>query len=125
MTIGWWSGVCAFIAGKGDTKAKAIIAANMWRERHGRMIDEDEMDDVDLWEQKHRGGLIRNTAPLTRHALPDFEIVESINDAELVPPFFAAEVYDLPRGSDIEWYATGISRGSIKISSYRDDGGQS
>jgi diphthine-ammonia ligase len=110
-----------------NTCARALIAAKAWSHFHlptpsslEEGEDEQNEEERDLWEEKYLAG----TQPLSGNAeektLPDWEIVESTikRERQNLPPFFAAEVEELPRGAGIEWgIGLGLrgAKGSIKV----------
>lgn len=132
MNVIWWSSAVAYL--RHDTLDKVAIRARIaglaWSYQH-RKPPSDEAEDADssserdLWEERHHGGL-ENRGGLERvRTLPDWSAVEEtgIDAVDLAPPFFAAEVIELPRGSTVEWHAhLGIAKGPIQLSSSCQEG---
>ena len=131
MDVSWWVGAIAFVvAGEDDIRDKASIAALAWSKIHvpeklveetGRPTPTNETG-FDVWNER----CIDNRSFVTGQenvVLPDFSCLSLIDDngAELsvgypvVPPFFAVEIAQLPRGSLIEWQGLGVSRGAVRI----------
>ncbi|KAL1997931.1 hypothetical protein VTN02DRAFT_410 [Thermoascus thermophilus] len=107
VQVDWWLGAVAFLAGGDRIETKARVAWDLWEKMHSqgtREDDEDEPSGLDAWDIRYgrRGDL-----GSTRHrepALPNFAVA---GGSSLVPPFFAVQVAELPRGSDIEWQGLG------------------
>lgn len=100
--------------------------------------DEDIDDDVDLWEEKFYAGKATRGSSKTGRMLPDWDMIttnhspasqlksfrsdspnqnQTSTSLKTVPPFFAVEVDELPRGSMIEWHAhLGIVGGPVRVS---------
>lgn len=115
MNIGWWTSAVAFLPR--DTQSslsrKARLAGQAWEKLFLHKEDDIEEEERDLWDEKYRGGFARG-AEAVEKKLPDWE---NVDDDDATPPFFAAEVETLPRGSGIEWYAhLGVIGAGIKVS---------
>jgi diphthine-ammonia ligase len=136
MDICWWTGAVAYLSKdtssnipqKAQLAAEAWSKANggRWLERHSPTESEGSEDDRDLWEERYHKAFIHiEAAKKTVKKLPDWSAVKpeylSIGKSKHVhqkelPVFFAAEVEELPRGSDIEWHALlGVTRGPIIV----------
>lgn len=128
MSVGWWTGVIAFIvACDDDIRHQAHVAASAWKETHSQFRTRFEgpataADDAhfDVWDQQYN--VIRNCdAEQADQMLPDFSrfSVVTADSAQLrdvtdpIPPFFAVEVTQLPRNSKVEWQALGVSQAQM------------
>lgn len=127
MGVSWWLGGVAFITG-GDMEniqGKARAAWLAWEIIHERDLTKDEggeqeEDGLDAWDRKYGGkGSFAPQEKETR--LPDFDRIRAgegeCAGKEYTPGFFAAQVDELPRGSDAEWQALGIKKGFGKVES--------
>ncbi|KAI4133422.1 MAG: hypothetical protein LQ338_000158 [Usnochroma carphineum] len=131
MSVGWWTGAVAFlVAGDNDIRHKAAISALAWRAIHARRDRSEVGDssttsnyaDFDVWNQRHinswnlktedGGGVLPDSSLLSAVSVKNTETRDSHS---VIPPFFAVEVAQLPRGSDIEWQALGISQAPVKF----------
>ncbi|KAL8738379.1 MAG: hypothetical protein Q9181_000801 [Wetmoreana brouardii] len=139
MNVTWLVGAIAFIVSGGDdVRHKAAITALTWQTIHIQGNDngftEDPADthdaSFDVWEQQRNGNQTLATG-YREKMLPDFSRLSVItaDNAEaqmtypVVPPFFAIEVSQLPRGSEIEWQALGLAQVSVKVlDTIREDG---
>ncbi|KAI9931116.1 hypothetical protein ASPWEDRAFT_23020 [Aspergillus wentii DTO 134E9] len=113
MQVDWWLGVVAFMTGQ-DIDTKARLAWRLWEKMHIQPKDDEEEEEsaLDAWDIKCGGRgheQLLNTAAST---LPNFSIVQSDPS---VPPFFAVQVEELPRGSDIEWQGLGCRCDQLKM----------
>jgi diphthine-ammonia ligase len=137
MDLCYWTGVVAYlskdtssnISRKAKLAAKAWSKANSgrWGERDdGKDSDGSDADERDLWEERYHMAFIHREAAKTPvKKLPDWSVVkpdylkvgrDNVVYPRQLPAFFAAEVEELPRGSDIEWHALlGVTRGPIKV----------
>ncbi|KAL8703784.1 MAG: hypothetical protein Q9201_003049 [Fulgogasparrea decipioides] len=139
MRVTWWVGAIAFIVSSDDdVRHKAAITALTWQtifiggKDNGLTEGPVETDDAsfDVWEQQRNGN--RTLATEDReNMLPDLSrlSVVTADNAEapmtypVVPPFFAIEVSQLPRGSEIEWQALGLAQASLRLlDTIREDG---
>lgn len=106
----------------------AVNAGRAWALAHVRN-DEDEDEDVgevrDLWEEKFYAGMQRRGAEKEELALPDWDTVRCDRPMRLeCPPFWAAEVEELPRGAAVEWHAhLGVVGSAVTVSSQRLENG--
>jgi diphthine-ammonia ligase len=137
MDLSYWTGAVAYLSK--DTSSniprKAKLAARAWSEANGgewcERLDEENSEspdegEPDLWEERYHMAFIRREA-VKRPAkkLPDWSGVKlecqkvgksNVVYSKQLPVFFAAEVEELPRGSDIEWHALlGVTSGPIKV----------
>ena len=139
MKVNWWTGAVAFITGRGEASVKVATIWTIWREVHApRLWKQDEKEDdeeTDVWHTKYGGLASLNLGIDAEHILPDFDKVIHQSDDTLpfrsnnlarnfqlegseahnVPGFFAVEVGELPRGSDIEWQSLGIAYCEVRI----------
>ncbi|KAL8695438.1 MAG: hypothetical protein Q9218_000016 [Villophora microphyllina] len=132
MSVGWWIGAIAFITGgQDDLKQKVYTTASAWKAAHtpggsaecASVSNDADNPDFDVWEQQHNN----NRELVTRNEegiLPDFSRISVVtaevsglgqSDSVVVPPFFAVEVAQLPRDSEIEWQGLGLSQSCVKI----------
>lgn len=137
MDISYWTGAVAYLSKDtfSNVPRKAKLAARAWSkanggEWHERFGEENsELSDEgepDLWEEHYHMAFIgREAARRPGKKLPDWSVVkpecQKIGKGNVVypkqlPVFFAAEVEELPRDSDIEWHALlGVTHGPIKV----------
>ncbi|OKL56545.1 hypothetical protein UA08_08285 [Talaromyces atroroseus] len=132
MQVDWWLGAIVFLARDAQRgHQKARIAHRLWQALHERdqvKEDDDEADSViDVWDIKHG---LQEDPRLAQggRPLPNFEMLvagssdnnnnnnnnnssssSSSSNNTLPPPWFAVEVEELPRNSDIEWQALGAT----------------
>ena len=133
MEVEWWMGGVAFITAKSldaaERRAKAAwLAWSMVHEpdfggRGNGKIDEE--DGLDPWDKKF-GGMGDFANQEKKQHLPDFERL-LLNDGDnlrnkLVPGFFAVQVDELPRGSQIEWHSLGVKNADVNLGSERSEG---
>jgi diphthine-ammonia ligase len=90
---------------------------------HERELKGDESEEEearDLWEEKYYAGMEVRGQGKVEKMLPDWEVVEfGGGEGGMVPPFWVAEVEELPRGSEVEWHAQlGVAGGPVKVSRY-------
>ncbi|KAL8871460.1 MAG: hypothetical protein Q9174_002712 [Haloplaca sp. 1 TL-2023] len=138
MSVGWWIGATAFVvSSRDDIKEKAFIAGLAWKMIHASgtsdlNIGYGDTDDADfdVWDQQRKN--VGNFAPKGHEiALPDLSCISKVNakgsniegSQYVVPPFFAVEVSQLPRHSEIEWQSLGIVQTSIKVFDAVTEGG--
>lgn len=123
MQVEWWLGAVAFLAGEDHKDEKAHVAWRLWEKLHSRKDDDGEEDEepvLDAWDIKYgRRADERTTKPIA--SLPNFAAVQSIAST---PPFFAVQVEELPRGSDVEWQGLGCRCDSVTISPAEMDHGR-
>jgi diphthine-ammonia ligase len=137
MNVLCWTGGVAFISSLPDSsgpspRQRAAIAMEAWcgihevtwREQESGQDndsgeDEEDLDaDVDIWHLKNnRGcetsGISSKEEKDTRSRLPDYSKLTSGTMREKNvprPPGFVVQVAELPRGAEIEWCSTGLSR---------------
>ncbi|KAK7532122.1 uncharacterized protein J3D65DRAFT_635832 [Phyllosticta citribraziliensis] len=122
MNVHWWTCGVAFISdcSREEGNRRASIASRAWRGIHEIMHrpfeqhEEEDDDDVDVWDMKYGG---RGPAALEpekdrRPALPDYNRVQG---RSLTPPCFVAQVLSLPRDAQIEWTSPGLSARSSTV----------
>ncbi|KAK2796824.1 hypothetical protein FQN50_009425 [Emmonsiellopsis sp. PD_5] len=122
MEVDWWLGAVAFLAGGENIPAKAKIAWDIWEHANrdpASAADEEEEDvepEFDAWDLKYGNqrdlGLSSSTEDGARN-LPNFDIVRG---GISTPPFFAVQVDELPRASDIEWQGLGLRADMLTMS---------
>ncbi|KAL8942058.1 MAG: hypothetical protein Q9216_001870 [Gyalolechia sp. 2 TL-2023] len=131
MSVGWWIGSVAFlVANENDIRHKVSTSAFIWEAIHTQQwktrLEGPETAAIDanfdVWD--HQRDISRNFGSENEeHNLPDFACLslssaddtKSQADHSIVPPFFAAQVAQLPRGSEIEWQALGVSQAPVKL----------
>lgn len=116
MDVGWWTSAVAYLP-RGADAQRAVLAGRAWGLLHERGSEEEDDEDGgerDLWEEKHLAGMEQRGGGVTRRELPDWEVLKGQTGA---PPFWAAEVEELPRGAGIEWHAhVGVVGGPVEVS---------
>jgi diphthine-ammonia ligase len=128
MSVGWFTSAVAYLPAQPYhplLSTKAIIIGNAWLYLHSQDLggndeEEDDGNERDLWEEKYLAGMGKYSGSSEERRLPDWEILAEVERGnERIPPFFAAEVEELPRGAGIEWHThIGIASGSgiVKVS---------
>jgi diphthine-ammonia ligase len=116
MDVSWWTSAVAYLP-RGSSAELAVRAGKAWKIMHIQDEDEDTEDEDsearDLWEEKHYAGMEIRGGNSVQKKLPDWEIVSG---ERKIPPFWAVEVEELPRGSGIEWHAhLGVVAGPVKV----------
>jgi diphthine-ammonia ligase len=117
MRVDWWLGAVVFLAtDQQRIQSKARVAWQLWEQMNRQCVndnaDEDEEPALDAWDIKYGRHEDRRHASTRGHSLPNFDIVRGTPQ---IPPFFAVEVDELPRGSDIEWQGLGSRCDRVKI----------
>ena len=117
--VNWWTGAIAFITGESNARTKAIIAWKAWEKLHELPeVSEQEKDSpgLDIWDMKHSGPKSFAVGEEKQKCLPDFQkLCHSTIGQKFVPPFFAVQMDELPRGCDIEWHSVGIRNGTMEL----------
>ncbi|KAB8223419.1 hypothetical protein BDV33DRAFT_200686 [Aspergillus novoparasiticus] len=124
MQVDWWLGAVAYLTGTDHIGTKAQIAWRLWEMMHAQQTDPDEDDEgpvLDAWDIKYGGRAYDQPINPEAAALPNISVVQS---DVLVPPFFAVQVAELPRGSDIEWQGLGYRCGGLKMAAEELDVGR-
>ncbi|TFB05630.1 Diphthine-ammonia ligase [Trichoderma ghanense] len=123
----WTSGVAYFSRSSSadEMKHKATASGLAWKLAHGSPDDdEDDENDVDIWDLKYnyQHMTLASDQQKDRARLPDWSVftLRQQNEPEsCIPPFFAAEVEELPRQATVEWHAhvglSQIEEGSVEI----------
>ncbi|KAL8659724.1 MAG: hypothetical protein Q9226_000280 [Calogaya cf. arnoldii] len=129
MGVSWWVGTIAFVVAGKDIRGKALSTASAWMKIHvpekgGEFVRASTPTDdtgFDVWNERRIDGQSFITDQ-DKVVLPDFSCLSIVpgNGVEIsgypvVPPFFAVEVAQLPRGSRIEWQGLGVSRTAVKF----------
>ncbi|OXV05832.1 hypothetical protein Egran_06400 [Elaphomyces granulatus] len=106
MQVDWWLGAVAFLAGEEQIHVKARAAWDLWEIMNRQRTSEDgeEEETPDLWDFRY-GRQVPLNARYREPTFPNFAVV---NGEPEVPPFFAVQVDELPRNSDIEWQGLGL-----------------
>ncbi|KAL4902261.1 hypothetical protein BDW74DRAFT_181105 [Aspergillus multicolor] len=119
MEVGWWLGTVAFFTGSDHIKTRAQLAWKLWEKMHDAGTSEDEDEDeestLDVWDIKYGRRAHEQTQTISRPQLPNFELVEASEPKTLVPAFFAVQIHELPRNSDIEWQGLGYRCNGVKL----------
>ncbi|KAM0252113.1 hypothetical protein ACHAQJ_007853 [Trichoderma viride] len=120
MKVQLWSSAVAYFAksmSSAEMKRNATAAGLAWKLAHGSPEeDEDEENELDPWDLKHNSQYVSlgTDEKNARARLPDWSVftLRQQNEPEsCIPPFFAAEVEELPRQSTVEWHAhVGLSQ---------------
>ncbi|PWY85974.1 hypothetical protein BO70DRAFT_386303 [Aspergillus heteromorphus CBS 117.55] len=116
MQVDWWLGTVAFLTGDEHIEMQARIAWELWVRMHARQTQEEEDEEdtgLDAWDIKYGGRAHEQVTSAPTPQLPKFEVVQS--DDALVPAFFAVQIEELPRGSDIEWQGLGYRCGGLTM----------
>lgn len=121
MQVDWWVGAIAYLTGDdGHIDTKAQIAWRLWEKMHTQTDNDDEEDEdeepaFDAWDLKYGHQAYEQfSSSAETPSLPNFNILQQSSDT--VPPFFAVQVAELPRGSDIEWQGLGSHCDQVGIS---------
>ncbi|KAK1250420.1 hypothetical protein MKX08_010423 [Trichoderma sp. CBMAI-0020] len=120
MKVQLWSSAVAYFAKSSspdEMKGYAKVAGLAWKLAHGSPEDDDDDEsELDPWDLKHNSqyASLGNNQENARAKLPDWSIftLRQQNEPDsCIPPFFAAEVEELPRQSLVEWHAhVGLSK---------------
>ncbi|TLS23814.1 hypothetical protein PpBr36_08667 [Pyricularia pennisetigena] len=119
--VQWWSSAVAYVS-KTDNidtaRRKAIAAATVWAKTYDVGGDGDDASDddsgPDIWDRKYNPAFMdyKDQQDQSGCLLPDFEVInqpstmsQPVQSVTTLPPFFLAEVEELPRQSDVEWHA--------------------
>ncbi|KAL5940435.1 hypothetical protein ACKVV1_008102 [Pyricularia oryzae] len=119
--VQWWSSAVAYVSKTDNVETaqrKAIAAATVWAKAHDVGGDGDDASDddsgPDIWDRKYNPAFMDYKGQQDQSScnLPDFEVInqpstmgQPVQAVTTVPPFFLAEVEELPRQSDVEWHA--------------------
>ncbi|KAL5333546.1 hypothetical protein BJX70DRAFT_392086 [Aspergillus crustosus] len=115
MEVNWWLGVVAFFTGSDHLKTRAYLAWKLWQKMHdpdAQESEEDEESTLDAWDLKYGRRGHEQIKTITRHKLPDFDLVDSPGG---VPGFLAVQVHELPKNSDIEWQGLGYQCHGVSL----------
>lgn len=105
MQVNWWVCAVAYVTASGSGESKARLAWKLWERMHVKP-DEEEEEEVDIWDIKYGQGHAHTQIA----SLPDF----SLNST--TPPFLAVQVAGLPRNTDIEWQGLGCQCSGVHVS---------
>ncbi|TLD28371.1 hypothetical protein PspLS_03820 [Pyricularia sp. CBS 133598] len=119
--VQWWSSAVAYVSKTDNVETarrKAIAAAMVWAKAHDVGGDDDDASDddggPDIWDRKYNPAFMdyKDHQDQSSYHLPNFEVItqpstmgQQVQAVTTVPPFFLAEVEELPRQSDVEWHA--------------------
>ncbi|KAL8304161.1 hypothetical protein RB597_004557 [Gaeumannomyces tritici] len=149
MSVQWWSSAVLYIprTSGGDASSmtpqtKSVVASAAWTRAHkppDGEDDDDEDDGPDIWDRKYNPayrGYSQGKTKKQGRRLPDWGVVDHQPDHVgagqqmsrprgrdgQAPPFFLAEVEELPRGSGAEWHAqvglSGLAAASVATRSW-------
>ncbi|PQE03429.1 hypothetical protein CJF30_00005452 [Rutstroemia sp. NJR-2017a BBW] len=130
MNIGWFSSACVYIPSSSSSSpspsTQSRLAYQAWKTLHtpptssSDKSDSDEEEQRDIWAEKYQFGHAVDIEEELK-TYPDFSLLLGTGGEKeggvSVPPFWVAEVEELPRGSEVEWHAgVGVCRGGVEIS---------
>ncbi|KAL4744037.1 hypothetical protein BDV11DRAFT_1779 [Aspergillus similis] len=119
MEVGWWLGTVAYFTGEHHIKTRARLAWELWQKMHEANATESEEEDegstLDVWDIKYGRRGHEHSKTALRPSIPNFELVEASDLKNQVPAFFAVQVHELPRNSDIEWQGLGYRCEGVKL----------
>lgn len=127
MDVQYWTGAIAFISScpPNSGTIRATTAIKTWKEIHHQVLisqnnaseegDEENDANIDIWDLRNQNFKFRTQVsettkkePDTRSPIPDYTSLKR-TAFPLTPPVFVAQVAELPRGADIEWFSNGLS----------------
>ncbi|KAH7417313.1 ATP binding L-PSP endoribonuclease family protein-like protein [Cadophora sp. MPI-SDFR-AT-0126] len=129
MHVSWLSSCVTYLPSSTASliSQRSRILSKAWKFLHqvptNSDDDDDEADDQprDLWEEKHFAGMEVRGASKDERAYPGWVVVDTSLRVgrDVSPPFWTAEVEELPRGSAVEWAAgVGIAGGKVEVCSF-------
>ncbi|KAL4804229.1 hypothetical protein BDV18DRAFT_142757 [Aspergillus unguis] len=132
MEVGWWLGTVAFFTGTEHVKSRARVAWNLWQDMHTQKALEDRKEEeestLDVWDLKYGRRGHEQPQTVRRPQLPNFELVETDSETDnskrQTPGFFAVQVHELPKNSDIEWQGLGYRCESVRLTRTETDIGR-
>ncbi|KAL6868425.1 DNA-binding protein SMUBP-2 [Trichoderma novae-zelandiae] len=121
MKVQLWTSAVAYFAKSSspdEMKRNATASGLAWKLAHGSPDDDDndDEDDLDIWDLKYNYQYmtLADDQQKARARLPDwslFTLRQQNQPESCIPPFFAAEVEELPRQATVEWHAhVGLSQ---------------
>lgn len=124
MQVYWWLGGIAFLTGSQERiQTQVQVAWYLWKKMHTRADEADGEDDkgpqLDAWDIKYGRKMEEITSMADSPSLPRFDVFDD-DTSDTISPFFAVEVDELPRGSDIEWQGLGARCERIKLETKED-----
>merc|ERR1711977_460182 len=134
MHISWLNSCVAYLPASASSliSQRSQVLARAWKLLHQEpsILDDDDEDDADdqprdLWEEKHYAGMEVRGAAKDERAYPAWDSVNMSSrvGGDASPPFWTAEVEELPRGSAVEWAAgVGIVGAKTVLLSSRREG---
>lgn len=130
MDVQSWTGAVTFISScsRNEGNLRANIAIKAWRGIHQQALtsqnnadeegdeEDDNDEDVDIWDLRNRKfgfqtqkiGKIKKGLD-TRAMVPDYSALKR-TALPPRPPVFVAQVAELPRGANIEWFSNALSQ---------------
>ncbi|PQE25262.1 hypothetical protein CJF32_00008567 [Rutstroemia sp. NJR-2017a WRK4] len=130
MNVGWFSSACVYIPSSSSSSlppsTQSRLAYQAWKTLHtpptssSDNSDSEEEEQRDIWAEKYQFGHAADIEEELK-TYPDFSLLSGTGGEKeggvSVPPFWVAEVEELPRGSEVEWHAgVGVCRGGVEIS---------
>jgi diphthine-ammonia ligase len=128
MNVGWFGCACVYIPSSSSSSSRTSLppstqsrlAYQAWKILHtpasSSSNDSDAEEERDIWAEKYRFGHAANIEEEVK-TYPDFSLLAATasgtgsEEGVSIPPFWTAEVEELPRGSEVEWHAgPGICR---------------
>ncbi|CRK35157.1 Diphthine--ammonia ligase like protein [Verticillium longisporum] len=130
-----WSSAVAYFPrthDMGGMRTKASLAAEAWQAAHFYATDGEEETGPDPWDRKYNPEFMTfgDATGDSVSTLPDSDVIKvSLEDDDdnkpFIPPFFAAEVEELPRQSGVEWHAhlglAGVPSSSVEHASHMEE----
>ncbi|KAK0119187.1 hypothetical protein ONS96_012251 [Cadophora gregata f. sp. sojae] len=136
MHVSWLTSCVAYLPTSTNSlvSQRSRILSEAWSLLHQAPTDheddneDEEADDQprDLWEEKHYAGMEVRGAAKDERAYPAWDNVDMSSCAgkDVCPPFWTAEVEELPRGSMVEWAAgVGVVGGKVELLRSRGEEG--
>ena len=128
MNVAWWAGAIAFlVSSTDDIRQQAHVVASTWKEIHTQDRIENEgsatpvdTSNFDVWDQhcnddwnygsEDGDAILLDFSCLSMMTTDDKELQDLTG---VVPPCFMVEVARIPRDSEIEWQALGVSKAPV------------
>ncbi|OAA67521.1 DNA-binding protein SMUBP-2 [Cordyceps fumosorosea ARSEF 2679] len=128
MKVQQWTSAVAYFdraASAEDMRRRARLAGWAWHAMHAAVPDDEEDAALDPWDLKYNAQYASLAVSSKPAPLPDWEVFPMRQQNEpgtCVPPFFAVEVEELPRGAAVEWHAhaglSGLAEASTQMVSH-------
>lgn len=113
-----WPWAVAFLRSSEDIHPRAVFAAEIWKQLHNQASTEADGegpsdDDFDIGDLHLQRSFVPHRSTSSPHTLlsplPNLSLIDAANDQAFVAPLIVAEVVNLPRNAEIEWWSTGIT----------------